>query len=87
MRIVIKNQMSVEPPEKVLSELEAKYPPHTWNIHYANADGESFHHQTIFEAEVRLIAAKALECGMISLTVLRTLNPVPHTVAPTAPKS
>ena len=51
---------------------------HTWNIHYANAKGESFHHKTIFEDEVRQIAAKALESGMISLTVLRTLNPVPH---------
>lgn len=50
---------------------------HKWIIHYADERGQAHHHQTIFEHEVREIAGKALEAGMVSLTVLRTLNPVP----------
>lgn len=50
---------------------------HVWLIQYSNADGISHLHQTIFEHEVRAMAKSALEHEAVSLSILRTQNPVP----------
>jgi len=54
------------------------YEAHVWLIQYANEDGISHLHQTIFEHEVRAMAKSALEHKAVSLTILRSQNPVPH---------
>ena len=54
------------------------YDAHVWLIQYANEDGISHLHQTIFEHEVRAMAKSALEHNAVSLTILRSQNPVRH---------
>lgn len=51
---------------------------HVWLIQYANADGISHHHQTIYEHEVRSMAEAALEHEAVSLNIIRTQVEMPQ---------
>lgn len=43
-----------------------------WIVSYATEQGDAFKHQTIFEHEVKVLTAKALEAGCTTLQVMRT---------------